>query len=96
MGIISVYLDSIWERVAWKEGRAGNPTLSTLAFMVLARGGGASRGDRRCRQRMRKTRRELITDHTLAPCLALTPTICAQFVLARGLAFILKAHCSNG
>lgn len=46
MGIVSVYLDSIWENVAQKEGRAGNPTLSTLVFTVFAREGGASRGDR--------------------------------------------------
>lgn len=47
MGIIGIYLDSIWEHVAWKEGRAGNQTLAALAFTVLARGGRASKGDRR-------------------------------------------------
>lgn len=29
MGIIGIYLDSIWEHVSWKEGRAGNRTLTT-------------------------------------------------------------------
>lgn len=57
--------------------------MATLAFIVLARGGGASK-----RQKVppeeRKTRREPLTGHTPATCLKVTPGVCAQLILACG------------
>lgn len=76
VGIIGIYLDGIWEHVWDREREGQRMTLATLAS-VLARGGGASNGDRRGSQQTRRTERELVTGHTLATCLALTPGVCA-------------------
>lgn len=60
MGIIVIYLDGIWELVAWKEGRAEGWTVAMPAFTVLARIGGASKRDRRSNRRRGKLRERVL------------------------------------